>query len=246
MTLKTVLEDAFVLLRQHPRIFLPRLVMTLVWSAFWIVIIRLVQNPLAITFRELAAITLLFLIMLPFQIWVYNAYFILVKQHKEGDFRLVDSFKQGLRKLPEGIAAFALILAAAIAVSLPGIVSFAFGTVRHIPFLQALGVLLMVSGVLAVLVLSFFTPAAVVIGEQTFMDNLERGVMAAHNERREVIIITVLSFVILVLTQFVHSSLATLGVIGFIVGRLVAAVVSVYFLLVNPELFLQTTQSANG
>lgn len=241
MSLQQVLVNAFTLLRQHPRVFIPRLVMTLVWSVFWVVIIGLLENPANATFRELGIVSLFFLMMLPFQIWVYNAYFLMVKQYREDDFALVAAFKQAIWKLPHGMAAFALIVATAIALSLPGITALIYGTVTRLPFMQALGVLMIIVAVVGVLIFSFFAPASVVLGEQSFAQNLKNGVLAAHRERREVVLITVVSFGLLFLTQLAHSRLAFLGIVGFVLGRLIAAVVSVYFLLVNPELFLHAT-----
>lgn len=215
--------------------------MTIIWSFFWIVTVGMLQHPADVAFHQLALVSLVFLTMVPIQIWVYNAYFVMVKQHREGAFRLLPAFREGLWKLPHGMVAFALIVAVATTLSIPGIMTVIYGTIMQMQMVQLLGALLILGAVLGVLMLSFFAPASVVIGEHSFVQNLKDGVLAAHKERHEVILLTVLSFALLLSTQVVHSGLEFLGILGFFAGRIVAAVISVYFLLVNPELFLHAT-----
>ncbi len=222
---------------------LPRIVMSLIWSIFWIGAVSLLQNPAQVTLNQFLTVTTVYLILTPIQIWVYNGYFIMVQQFNEEQLDLRAASKSGFRKIPQGLAAFLLIAATATAAGLPGLIIMMYGTVLQHLLLQVVGGILVLGAVITVIILSFFAPASVVIGHQSFVQNVKHGVYAAHRKRSAVTLITAFSFATLLLTQFLHSGLEYVGMIGFVIGRLVAAVIGVYILVVNPKLFLQTTDT---
>lgn len=244
MSLRTVLADAFTMLRERPVLFLPRLAMTLVWSVFWLVLVRGLLDPVFFLQHPERVLILLgfFLVFAPVQVLVYNLYFIAVRQHSDGDIDLWTAAREGFWKLPQGIGAF-LVMGMLVGVtSLPGTALIVLGVYQARLLLVGVGALLIAAAVIVVAVVFFFAPAAAVIGEESFLTNLRHGLHASREGRRDVFLITVGSFVLLIGTNAVQGALETAGIVGFFIGRLVAAVIGVYVLIVNPDLFLDVIE----
>lgn len=239
MTLQSVLTNAFSMMREHPRIFLPRLIMTAVWSIFWIAIVGLLQNPLSATLQDIFLLSIVATILTPLQIWVFNTYVVIVKQHNSDTIRLRTAFHDGMKKLPQGIAVFALLGTMMLVFGTPGAILFMYGTMQASLWLQAIGVLVSGGAVIGVVLLTYFAPVSAIIGEKSFFQNVKDGISTSREERQHVFFLTLLSFTSLLFTQTLQGGLEYLGLIGFFGGRFIAAIISVYVLIVNPELFLR-------
>lgn len=239
MTLRTAVYNSFSLLRKHPRLFLPRLAMTLVWSGFWILLVRMLRDPYEVVLQDIFLLSATMLALVPFQIAVYNGYYVMVKQYRKDSIRMSAAFRQGLRKLPQSLAVFALLGTMSLVFGMPGAILFLYGTLSGAVILQVAGLGLSGVAVLGVMLIAYFAPISVVIGEGSFFENVKRGVNTSRQERREIAALTLLSFATLLLTQLLRGGFEYLGILGFFGGRFIAAVLSVYVLVVNPELFLQ-------
>lgn len=243
MTLRQVLVNAFTFLRQHPKVFIPRLAMAVVWSVFWVAVVQMFQDPYSITLQHIFTLSVFTMLMAPLQIWVYNSYFVMVKQHRDDGPHLKEAFREGFKKLPQSIAVFALLGTMSLIFGMPGAILFLYGVMSDLVLLQLAGLGLSGAGIAGVLIISYFAPVSVVIGEQSFFENVKAGIIASHEERHEVVLLTGLSFATLLLASLLRGGWEYLGIIGFFGGRIVAAVIGVYILVVNPELFLHSMRS---
>ncbi len=250
MQFRQVLIRSFQLLRSEPRLFYPRIVMTLVWSAFWIYLAQLfvpmLQSPAdyvlnqQITLDQIVVLSVFVFIMTPAELWMYNAYFFMVKQrHVAGDIDMGDAFYRGLLRLPQSIVLFCLLGTMALIFGTPGAIMFMYGQVHNVFWFQATGVLLSIMAITSVMLTVYFTPISVVLGERSFWRNVKEGLIASDDERHGVYLITLFSFAILLLASVTRGSLQQIGIAGFLLGRLLASIESVYLLIVNPELFIQ-------
>lgn len=238
MELVHVLRDAFELLREKPILFVPRLILTGIWSIVWLELADMLGGGLP-TMHDALGILVFSLALAPIQIWVYNSYIVMVKQHRNEGIDMRSGFKAGFHRLPEGIAAYfltALVLAVAL---LPGIILVTFGIVQmHLGYL-AFGSLLLITTFVAVSTAFYFTPAVVVLGEESFMQNVRNSLHISQSTRTDVLGIVLFTFALLIATTATRGAFETIGLAGFLFGRFISATVSLYLLIVNPEFLLE-------
>lgn len=251
MQIRQVLVEAFQLLREEPRLFLPRIVMTFLWSFFWIYAAQIFRTALApdtvVSLETVTVTSILAMILVPVQLAVYNAYFIMARQHETvKHINMHDAFYRGLLKLPESIAVFSLLGTMALILGMPGAMIFLYGIALQNGYVMMAGLVLSGTAVSAVMLLSYFTPVSVVLGEKSFLENIKEGVQVSRTERHAILVLTLLSFATLLLTFLVDGGLRQAGIVGFFLGRFVAAVLGVYLIIINPELFLHVEKKKNG
>lgn len=238
MSLRTVLVDAFALLRSNPLLFVPRLALMAASSVLWIFLVGEIRTVPVVDPGALLVIAGLAVLLTPLQVWTYNAYFILVDRHNASLQDIVAAYRAGLDRLPQGIAAVMVPVFLVGVLSLPGAFLFAYGFVQDAALIQVYGALLVIAVIALVAIAFYFVPVAVVLGEDAFTTNFRKGMAAAREQPRAVAAITIASFVLLLSTLFVEGTLKQAGLAGFIIGRGISTVVSVYLLIVNPELYL--------
>lgn len=239
MRFLSVLRSAFRLLIRRPVLFIPRLLDAAVWSWFWLTAADSLTDPASMTVSQLQSMLAFLIIMLPIQVWLYNSYFIIVRQYHNDEIDMIGAFRDGLLKLPEGLGAFLIPFILGTVLAVPGTVLFTAGiTTGQLP-LQAAGIVLAVTAVIGTGVIFYFAPVSVVLGDNGFLQEFKNGFRASRNNTRSVLLITLISFGILGLTTVLEGGLERLGMIGFILGRLLTAVVSLYILLVNPTFLLE-------
>lgn len=238
MAFGTVMLRAFRLVRQHPLVFLPRIAMTTVWSIYWVYIIRLLLNPATVTLRDITIVSAVTVVLSTLQIWLYTTYFLIAKQYEHDDLRLADAFREAAAKLPRSIAVFGLLGTVCLMLGTPGAVMYMYGQEMGYNLFQIGGIVWSLAAVFGVMVTAYFAPVAVVLGEYSFVKNLRNGIQASREDRREVVLATAFAFGALLFTSVLRGEFWELGILGFFLGRVVAAVTETYLLLINPELFL--------
>ncbi|MDY6770884.1 MAG: hypothetical protein SV186_02905 [Candidatus Nanohaloarchaea archaeon] len=243
MEFRTVLRSAFQLLRDRPLLFLPKLLMTAVWSLFWIQLIQGVTQPIAMQPAQARRLLGYMLLLVPVQILVYNAYFIIVRQYNTDTVDIWSAFRQGLGKLPQGLGAFFIPFIVGSLVAVPGSSLFILGQLNGNLLYQAAGLVLASAGLLVVTILFYFTPVSVVLGDSGFIEEFKRGYRQSRHHLRPVTGIALLSFVLLAVTTLLEGGLQRIGFIGFVLGRLVSSVINLYVLLVNPSMLLELEEN---
>lgn len=244
MRLRTILIEAFEMLRERPVLFLPRIVSSLVWSGFWVWLVGAVQYPFVLDPALFQRVVVFLVIMAPLQVWVYNAYFVVVEQYREGTVSIMDALREGLVRLPQGLAAL-FIPAVVVGVgAVPGIYLAAAGVATGDIVLQLAGVVFALTVLILTGIYFYFTPVAVVLGDDSFRANFRDGLDASRENRRLVVGVTVLSIIVLALTTALEGGARAAGIAGFVLARLVHAVISVYLLVVNPEFYLSVEEGS--
>jgi hypothetical protein len=239
MGLATVLIDSFSLLRDRPLLFLPKLAVTLIWSLYWIVLIKMVVDPVSMTLRSLTLLFSALLITLPFRIWVMNIYFFIVQQHEQDSIDMIQATRDGFYRVPAGLAAFTAVLIVSITALLPGAILTAHGIATQQMVTAGVGIILGLVTLLTVFAFAYFIPVSVVIGDSSFLQNIWKGLQTSTENRMTVFAITLLSFALLIVTVAMGGTLSSIGIAGFLISRLAKSVISVYTLIINPELLLE-------
>lgn len=242
MGFRQILSSSFQLLIERPLLFLPKLLDAVVWSWFWLTAAHGLTDPSSLTVPELQTMLLFLLIMLPIQIWLYNGYFIIVRQYHTDSIDMIQAFREGLIKLPEGFGAFILPFLIGTVLALPGTLLFIAGVAGGDPMLQAAGLILASLAVIGTGILFYFAPVSVILGDRGFLDEFMRGYRTSQENRHEVLLITLLSFGLLGLTTVLEGRLEQIGVAGFVAGRLVSSVINLYVLLINPVFLLEVEE----
>lgn len=238
MAFGTVLLRALRLVRQHPLVFLPRILMTTVWSIYWLYIVQLLLHPATVTLHDITVVSTVTVVLSTMQIWLYTTYFLIAQQYEHDRLDLADAFRTAAGKLPRSIAVFGLLGTVCLVLGTPGAIMYMYGQEIGYSLLQIGGIAWSIAAVFGVMVTAYFAPVAVVLGEYSFIKNLRNGIQASREDRREVVLATAFAFGALLLTTVVRGEFWEIGVAGFFLGRIIAAVMETYLLLINPELFL--------
>ncbi len=238
MDLRGILVSSFRMLRDRPILFLPKIIDAIIWSAFWLTAADGITDPTALTPQHLQFMGLFLIAMIPIQVWIYNSYFIIVRQHHESEIDMVAAFREGIEKLPEGIGAFLIPFVLGTLLAIPGTVLFILGIVTGDILIQAAGAVLATIAVLGTGIAFYLSPVSVILGDTGFRSEFARGFRSSQDHRREVTIIAVVSVLLLGMTAALEGRLEQVGTIGFVIGRIVGSVINLYLLLVNPTLLL--------
>jgi hypothetical protein len=242
MDLRGILISSIRMLQERPVLFLPKIVDAIIWSFFWLTAADGITNPASLTPQRLQFMLVFLIAMIPIQVWIYNSYFIIVRQHHEGDIDMVEAFREGIGKLPEGIGAFLIPFVIGSVLAVPGTILFTLGIMTGDIVFQAVGAVLAGIAVLGTGIAFYLSPVSVVLGEGSFRSEFSRGFRSSQKHRREVTIIAVLSVLLLAVTTVLEGRLEQIGTIGFILGRIGGSVINLYLLLVNPTLLLASEE----
>lgn len=245
MSLQEVLHDSFALLREEPVVFVPKLVSSAVGAMFWLYLLQGLSDPTQVTIDQLRNMALFFLILIPFDTWIYNSYFVIVQQYTDDEVRMLEALRTGLGRLPKGLFAMLVPVILSTVMALPAFVMISAGLVYGNTLLLGTGLVLASIVVIGTSIVFYLAPAAVVLGSST-LDDFRKGIRHSIGARREVALLTLLSFGLLAVAFVAEGALGRLGEVGFVAGRLVSGVVTVYLLVVNPELFLSLEQESSG
>lgn len=238
MDLRGILISSLRMLRERPVLFLPKIVDAIIWSAFWLTAAQGITDPTSLTPQRLQFMGLFLLAMIPIQVWIYNSYFIIVRQYHSGEIDMIAAFREGMEKLPEGLGAFLIPLVIGTVLAVPGTVILTSGIIAGDLLIQALGAVLAGIAVLGTGIAFYLSPVSVVLGEGSFRSEFTRGFHSSQAHRREVTLIAIVSTLLLAATTVLEGRLEQIGTIGFVLGRIGGSVINLYLLLVNPTLLL--------
>lgn len=233
------LTEAFALLRDRPLLFLPRLIVLTVMSGIWLWIASLFQTPQTLVIGDLYRIMAVLLLMVPIQLIVYNFYFVVVDQHNRDTIDIWEALTEAVDKLPRAGIVFGLAVTVMTLVSLPALLLIVIGYQQGATSYMLLGGIGSGIAMIVIAVLFYFTPVTVVIQDEPFMKAFRAGMDRSMSNSLPVFLITILSLVLLGIGMLMEGNLETIGMVGFVLARLVNGVVSVYLLVVNPALFYE-------
>ncbi len=262
MHLIRIFRDSWSLLKSEPKVFLPRLFTTMLYTFFSLYTANLslrfaaamhqayargmgvvtVVEPFAFEFLTLFSASL---IIYAVDIISYAMYPSIVAAYRQGrPIRLRASLTAALRVWPT-LAAFALLVFLVLAIFAAGTYTAYHLTLSRQSILPLLPLLIAsVLFLLAFSVLFFFVIPVAVVERNGPLTTLKRSVSLGVRHRNDVTATVALfallvfaTFVVAGIYQFVGGALAVIAVILYLAGRLLQAVIYTYISVVNPALY---------
>ncbi len=247
-----VLAGALALLRAEPKLFVPRIVTTFIYTAFLLYLSKvLYEVTLMLQRGEVQGIAKLALplaagvpALLAVDMLAYGMYASLAEQHARGRVSLVLALRHALSRwrslLAIGIAAL-LFVGAIFVISSFALAGFVY--TRSAAF-ALLTLLISLLGVVVFALLFFFAVPVAVLEGRGFVSAMERSASLGVRRSREVVAINLLFMLLIFITMLVgmatqfRGKAFAAGVALFLAGRLIQAVVYTYMSVVAPTAYL--------
>lgn len=227
-----ILRSSFKMLLDRPQLFVPRLVSASFSSALFAYIL-LDGIVLADAYVMLAGLPAL--IVLGVFTPVMTAAMVRIKDGKK---LLMRGFSEALENWKGMLALIALSTGILL---LTGIIyTVGLGAAIITESIALLIVVLMLN-VLIALVAGFylyFTPIAI-LDDRGARESLRKAFNSSNRNRKEVSLLMLFSFTLLLLSSTVSGTLRTLGITAFVLGRLSSSVTGTYLLVISPNYYLQ-------
>jgi len=241
----SVLRDSLVLLAREPALFIPKIVSTLLYLPPYLIIMKafaaaakdplLARDALSTAFPAAFAL----LAIMPAWLFLDSLYPVLVQQRRETgriDFRSAAGRVLG-RFLRVLLFSF-LMLAIFMLIVTPLMVITAFGFVTGLLALAFAGLLAIGIMFLVSAIAFYFSPTALLLGNEGVVGSVRRSISLSRENFPLVFFLTLASFAVLLLGMYAEGAFEPLGDAGFVAGRLLGAVVTVYLYVVNPSAYL--------
>jgi len=246
-----VLLEALALLRARPKLFLPRIFTTLVYTAFLLylsgslyeVSLRLQQGEVA-ALRGLAlSLAVLTPGILAVDMLTYGMYASLAEQHRRGAVSLRLAVEEALSRWRSlfAIGAAALLFVGALFL-LSGMALTGFVYTRS-PIFALTTIAILLLGIAAFAILFFFSVPVAVLENRGFLAALERSATLGIRRRGEVMMLNLFFVVLIFVTMLIGMATQLTGAVAagallFLAVRLVQAVVYTYVSVVAPTAYL--------
>ncbi len=243
MELVDVLKNSYNLLRDRPKIFLPKIAENLVFSVLWLYLANLLVDPLNTTLAEVIPLVLVWGAMTPVHVWVFNSYIMMVKLMDDGEFRLGKAFRQGFSRIPGTLGSMAITIGIAIAAAVPGLIVLYQGFTQDSMTLMYMGIGWIVATAFTAFILSYLAPTSVILGSNSFKENLKDGFKASNQLKGIIAVLTVITFGLLFLTILLEGVLSHIGLAGYFIFRVCHAIINVYVLIINPSLLISAQKA---
>jgi len=240
----SIAKGALSELIREPLLFLPQLISTTLFIPPYLMLFQataqLASNPYlasSLLPEETTALAII-LVLTPPWIFLNSLYPELIRQRERtGRLQFKEAAKHVWKRYLKILAFYLLTLILTFAIGLPFILMMAFGLIFLLP-LFALGLLLLVAAIFGLGILFYFTPSSIVIGNSGIIGTFKESAALSRQNFSFVFWLTLLSFAVLLLGFYAGGALQTLGVIGFIAGRYVGAILTVYLWVINPAAYL--------
>ncbi len=221
-------------LADNPKLFLPRIISSLISSAFLIVFLSKFAAGTRMSTSMIAASFLGLFLLSCTGIFVW---LMLVSMVKNGS-GLKKGFVEAAQNIAKVLKTGLMFLLLAILISLPssaGILLYTQGTTLGI----LIGPLISILLVFLLSYTSYFMPVTLLETEGV-LESWRKSYSGSKEKRKTVMALTLLSFVLLGSSLWFTSSpvVKSLGQAGFILGRLLSSVVTTYVMVLSPELYL--------
>ena len=238
----SILSGSFAELKKDPMLFLPKMISVTIWIFPYIFLMESMKADMlrmSFSIETWAAMALLMLLS-PVWLVIDSMYPVLVEQRRrKGRLDFMAALRHVLSRLIPLILLFIAVMLIATACLLPFAAMVAFGLVLSLLPLIGLGILggalLMFIGSLAL----YFVPTSVILEKAGFRDSFKKGFTLARGNFKLVFWLTLVSFLFLALAFILEGSLGALGLAGFVAGRYLGGIVTVYLYTVNPTAYLE-------
>lgn len=235
-----ILRKSFILLREQPKLFVPKIISTLSASLF---LVYLLSSPAKIS--EMApGSALVFLLgsLLGLSVLGVFSSMMLSSMVRSSDTSLYISFFDVLEKGSNVLkASFATIGFGLVLSSVFTAGYWAFAITGN-PVYLVLSFVIFVVSILAVSYLGYFLPVTLLL-ENNFTSAFGSSMKKSGENRRFVTVLLIFSVALIGVAFFSAGFLETLGYIGFVVGRLISSIANTYIFTVSPTYYFEGSGS---
>ncbi len=221
------LNESLKLLLKRPDIFIPKIVSSLIGSAWFLGLLTGIL-PLWFLLVSLIPVSI---------VGVFAS--LLVASVVKKEQGLIEGFKELVHLWKKAVYISLLFMFLGFIVALPAstglFIFMATGSVMALLTGVSLSLLMM----FAIVFSSYFLPIAL-IEEEKLLGSVKSSLSTSVSSPVEVISLTVFSFVLLGLTFGSNQYLELLGYAGFVLGRLLSAIVTTYIFVVSPKYYLES------
>ncbi|MBN2250546.1 MAG: hypothetical protein JW724_00545 [Candidatus Altiarchaeota archaeon] len=267
MKIKSVLKESFDLLYKEPKLFVPRLVTTALYTIVMIYMakmssymvgafggvpeseISLIDPGIPASFlADLVTLILLLVLLLLVDLVSYAMYPPLIRDHhSKKPLRLVNSFKDALAAWKTLFTLFFLIIffafAGGIFVSFSQLISLFTGAY----LIYVSSILIMLVGSLILMVALFFVVPVAVIERKGLMETFNEGFRLSFRHKKDLFALNVFfmaltftTFLLMMLSEMNYSGIvAASSILLFVLARSFQAVIYTYISVVNPYFYMK-------
>lgn len=233
MSLFQILKDSFELLADRPKLFVPRFISTLTSST--LLVLWITGYISTVLFAALFPLTAVLGIFTPL---IVSS----MVEKKSKERLLTKGFKEALDLWKQVLLLSLITLVLAFVNSLP----LSFGLVatmitRNILFL-ILGSSLSLAMLFAVSWGIYFMPISM-IKEHNFSKAVKNALNTSSENNKEVVVLTLFSLAVLGAASFTTGYLRDIGILVFLIGRILSSIVGTYILVISPNYYLQQRHS---
>ncbi|VVC72182.1 Uncharacterised protein [uncultured archaeon] len=249
MGIATLAKGAFTELARDPVLFIPKLVSTTLYIPPYLVLFQstlaAAKNPLlsaSLLQNELYSFAALILLA-PVWIFIDSMYPELVRQRAAtGKLDFKAAALHVSRRFLKIFALSIALLVIAMVFSLPFVAFIAAGVVFGFLPLLLIGFLGAAAVALAFGVIFYFSPTSMILGKGSVSGSLKEGYSLSRQNFGFVFWLTLISFSVLLIGFYAEGALQGLGEIGFILGRYLGAILTVYIYVLNPSAYLEVSK----
>lgn len=224
-----VLDESFILLREEPILFVPKLFSALVGALWFIGFLE--------SFGSRMAYLVSYPVMILFSVAVSVLISVMVKQKKEDNGVSLAAGLEDLWSRKRQVVYTSLALTVIIVlISMPMAIGLTFYLLIYDMVYLVIGFLLTFLMMLVFAIGIYFLPATLV-SEDDFLSSFRESFRSATEHSRDVLFLTLLSFALLLLASLSSGLGEVVGYAGFVFGRLLSAVFSTYIYVVSPSYY---------
>ncbi|PSG99318.1 MAG: hypothetical protein BRC29_04290 [Nanohaloarchaea archaeon SW_7_43_1] len=235
-----VLVKSFGLLKDEPRLFVPKIFSTLAASLF---LVYLISSPWTISqLNPSIAMILMFASLLMLSIMGVYSSMMLSVMVKSSETSLYNSFIAVMRKYSNVLKASAATIVAGLIISVVFTAGYLIYSITGNVMYLIFAAFFFIIAVLITSYLGYFLPVTLVI-DSSFREALGSSMEKSNKNRKVVTALLVSSFLLVGLAFYSAGFLEKLGYIGFVAGRLVSSVVNTYIFTVSPTFYFEQSGS---
>lgn len=236
MNLEKLLTESLHELSDRPSYFAPKIITSLMGSLWILSALNTMQGALTASEPDLEALKMS-LAIFPFVLFLGVLSPVIVAEMVKNQSSLFKASKKSLKNAPRLAAASIALIILFSAATIPAYIGmFAFLVYSNL-LLLLLGLSITIGLVILLSYGIYFLP--VTLTENSVSKSLEASFEASNNYRKEVSILLIISFALLLFSSMSTGAMQGLGVTGFILGRVLSSVITTYTLIVSPKAYME-------
>lgn len=230
MKLAKLIKESAIELQERPAMFLPKIITSLIGS-IWI--LTLFYGLETMNFQLIYLGLVLFMPVFFLGVWSP----VIVAEMVKNKENLVISLKNTLNYMPRLLGVSLLLLIAMTASLLPFYVGLGLHILTGSFAGLILGGLISLTTVAILIYGIYFLP--ITLTENKTIDSFRESFKTSGSNKKEVSALLLFSLALLGLAAASSGILRSIGVAGFIIGRLISSIIATYTVIISPKYYLE-------